>query len=319
MYSVLDITDLTRRYGDVVANDRVNLTVHPGTVTGLLGHNGAGKTTLVNQVIGLLKPDSGTIQMGDLDAVANPATARHQVSIQPQAQAPLDGLTPLLAIELSARLRGADRREAKRRAAALVEELDIGEWASRRAQPEGRGLSGGVRRLTSFAMALAYPTPLIILDEPTNDVDAARRRLLWDAIRRQGDQGSGVLVVTHNVAEMERVADDVILLHHGRVVANGSPAKLCGTSDQGLRLELNLTPGTPEPPVPDGLVIRRLQLGRRLLLTVPAHAASEAVTWAMGTLRDGLTEGYSLGPATLEDAYLNLTGSQDQETNHDGQ
>src|SRR5690554_1536834 len=98
MSDVLHVTGLTRRFGAVVANDDVTLRVRPGEAVGLLGHNGAGKTTLVSQVVGLLRPDAGTIRVGGTDAVAHPAAARRHVALQPQAQAPIDGLTPRTAI-----------------------------------------------------------------------------------------------------------------------------------------------------------------------------------------------------------------------------
>src|SRR5690606_37342971 len=151
-----------------------------------------------------------------------------------------------------------------------------------RALPEDRGLSGGVRRLTAFAMAIVAPTPVVVLDEPTNDVDAARRRLLWQAVRRLGERGAGVLLVTHNVAGAERVVDDLVLLDRGRVVASGSPAQLHG-SDDDLRLELALHPEGADPTEaadPPITVIRRVRAGRRVLLTLPPGEARDAVAWA---------------------------------------
>ena len=152
----LRITGLTRRFGVVVANDSVDLTVEPGTVVGLLGHNGAGKTTLVSQVVGLLRPDAGQIRVGAIDAVAHPAAARRLVAIQPQAQSPIDGLTPRDAVEIAARLRGLSAHNARAASLAMAEELDYGPWLMRRALPEGGGLSGGIRRLVGFAMAAAH-------------------------------------------------------------------------------------------------------------------------------------------------------------------
>lgn len=311
--AILEVTGLTRRFGSVVANDEVSLQVQAGDVVGLLGHNGAGKTTLVSQLVGLLRPDAGTIRVGDADAVADPAAARRHIALQPQAQAPLDGLTPRQAIELAGRIRGLSARDSRATATSLADELDLGPWLDRRALPEGGGISGGVRRLTSFAMAVAAPMPLLVLDEPTNDIDASRRRLLWEAVRRRGDEGSGVLVVTHNVAEAERVVDDLVVLHHGRVVASGSPARLRGSQDADLRLELQLLPdlgadGLPQPvPV---TVRRQVQVGRRVLLTVPADEASAAVAWASELAQQGRIDGYALGPVTLEDTYLALTADR---------
>lgn len=306
---VLRITALTRRYGKVIANDDVSLRVRPGEIVGLLGHNGAGKTTLVSQVVGLLKPHAGQITLGGLDAVRSPGAARRHVALQLQSQTPIDGLTPRTAIEIGARIRGLSARDARRAARDLAAELDIGPWLDQRALPEGGGLSGGIRRLTGFAMAVAAPTPLLILDEPTNDIDASRRRLLWDAVRRRGDQGTGVLLVTHNVAEAERIVDELVILDRGRVVAAGSPARLRGTQDSDLRLELQLGPDAPDPSEgdPDLPVRRRVRTGRRTLLTVAADDAAACVAWATAQDADGRIDGFSLAPSTLEDAYLALT------------
>ncbi|NED97057.1 ABC transporter ATP-binding protein [Phytoactinopolyspora alkaliphila] len=309
--AVLEVEALSRRFGSVVANDHVALRVRPGEVVGLLGHNGAGKTTLVSQVVGLLRPHGGSIRVAGVDVIADPATARRCVALQAQAQAPLDGLTPRAAIEIAGRLRGMSQADARSAARALADELDISEWFERRATPDGGGLSGGVRRLTAFAMAAVAPVPLVILDEPTNDVDAARRRRLWETVRRLGDDGAGVLLVTHNVVEAERVVDELVVLDRGKVVAAGSPSQLRGTSDRDLRLELSLHPDGDDPsaapadvPIP---IARRVRVGRRVLLTLSAADAEAAVAWATTLRSNERIEGYALAPVTLEDAYLAAT------------
>ncbi|WP_353987385.1 ABC transporter ATP-binding protein [Ruicaihuangia caeni] len=311
--AVLEVEALTKRFGALVANDAIDLTVQPGQVVGLLGHNGAGKTTLVSQVVGLSKPDSGAVRVAGINAIADPAAARRCVALQAQSQAPLDGLTPRAAIEIAGRIRGMSRNDARRAARELADELDIGEWLDRRAMPDGGGLSGGVRRLTAFAMAAVARVPLIILDEPTNDVDAARRRLLWSSVRRLGDEGAGVLLVTHNVVEAERVVDDLVVLDRGAVVAAGSPSRLRGDRDNELRLELSLTPEGEDPTLPStGVpmpVTRRVRVGRRVLLTIAPDAAESAVRWAAALRGQGRVEGYALAPATLEDAYLAVTAN----------
>lgn len=331
---VLRVEGVTKSFGEVRANDDVSLRVRAGEVVGLLGHNGAGKTTLVSQIVGLLRPAAGTIRVAHVDAVADPAAARRRVALQAQAQAPLDGLTPRTAIELAGRIRGLRPQQARRAAEELAAELDILPWLDRRALPEGRGISGGVRRLTAFAMAVVAPTPLVVLDEPTNDIDASRRRRLWTAVRRLGDEGSGVLLVTHNVVEAERVVDELVVMDRGKVVAAGSPAQLRGSDDTDLRLELHLQPGGQDPtdpgaadpdgaadPTVDGAaaqvgavpvpVSRRVRSGRRVLLTIPAAAASTAVSWATDLNERGRIDGYALAPATLEDAYLAVTASDE--------
>lgn len=321
MPPILDITDLTKRFGDLTANDGVTLDVQPGEVVGLLGHNGAGKTTLVKQIVGLMKPHAGQIMVNGIDALAHPAQARKQVSLQAQSQAPLEGLTPYEAITIAGRLRGMDRSGAHQATERLIEELEITAWRTTRALPEGRGLSGGIRRLTAFAMAVVCPTPLLILDEPTNDVDVARRRLLWQMVREVADAGVGVLLVTHNVHEAEQVVDDLYILDHGRVVASGSPDQLRGRTTQALRLELigrNDNPLSTSTAAPPPITwTRQVDLGRRVLLNIPATQASPALDWAETLAHQGVIDSFSLGPVTLEDLYLDIVEPDaSQETTH---
>jgi ABC-2 type transport system ATP-binding protein len=220
---VLEVSHLRKVYKrGVVANDDISLSVAPGEVYGLLGHNGAGKTTLINQVAGIARPTSGTIRLAGGDPVADPDFARRMCSVQAQAQVPLMGVSPREAIDVIARIRGASRAEARAATARLLGSLDIERWANTR----GELLSGGVRRLVAFAMAAVWPGQLVILDEPTNDVDPVRRRLMWEQVRALVDDGRAVLVVTHNVIEAERGLDRLSILSRGRVLASGTPAEL---------------------------------------------------------------------------------------------
>jgi len=234
---LLSIRDLRKVYpGGKLANAGISIEVGRGEVFGLLGPNGAGKTTLVSQVIGLLRPTSGEIRLGDVDLVRHPAVARRACAYLPQGRLPIDSLPIATAVELIARLRGADTRGARRRTRALLAALEIEEWADQL----GSRVSGGVRRLTGFAMAIVWPAPLVILDEPTNDVDPLRRRLLWREVRRVADGGSAILLVTHNVLEAERTVDRLAVLDRGRILAQGSPAALAdgagGIEETYLRL-----------------------------------------------------------------------------------
>ncbi len=311
---LLEISGLTKTYRKGArANAGIDLSVEAGEVFGLLGHNGAGKTTLVNQVIGLLLPDAGTITIDGRDVVADPSYARRACSIQPQAQVPLDGLTPRQAIELVGRIRGGSRADIRARSAHLADALDIGEWMDQ----DGRKLSGGVKRLVSFAMAAVMPGRLVVFDEPTNDVDPVRRRLLWSQVRAVGDAGAAVLLVTHNVVEAERAVDRLAILDHGLVIETGTPTELKERVADDLRLELVLEPGASAPPMPD-CVVRSVGAGQRVVATVHAGAASQAVGWAVDLKRAGVVEEYRLGPATLEDVYVELVGRADVLANGNG-
>ncbi|HJX67686.1 MAG TPA: ABC transporter ATP-binding protein [Candidatus Limnocylindrales bacterium] len=301
---LLQIEELTKVYRTGTrANDRISLAVGEGEVFGLLGHNGAGKTTLVNQVVGLLRPTSGAIRIDGRDMVADPGLARRLCSFQAQAQVPIDGLTPRQAIDLLGQLRGSSKLEVRRRRERLVDALDLGEWLD----IDAARLSGGVKRLVAFAMAAVSPGRVVMLDEPTNDVDPVRRRLLWRQVRTLADHGAAVLLVTHNVIEAERSVDRLAILDRGRVIAEGTPAELKARLGAALRLELVLSSDsadTPVSPFPGTAV----SVGNRLMVGVPMDGAGQAVTWAESLQRAGAIEEFTLGPATLEDVYVALVG-----------
>jgi ABC-2 type transport system ATP-binding protein len=301
---LLEIDELTKVYRTGTrANDGISLAVDEGEVFGLLGHNGAGKTTLVNQVVGLLRPTAGSIRIDGRDVVADPGLARRLCSFQAQAQVPIDGLTPRQAIDLLGQLRGGSAADVRRSRQRLVETLDLGEWLD----VDAARLSGGVKRLVAFAMAAVAPGRLVMLDEPTNDVDPVRRRLLWRAVRSLADEGAAVLLVTHNVIEAERSVDRLAILDAGRVIAEGTPAELKARLGAALRLELVLNPESDSAPVsPFGG--SAVAVGNRLMVGVPADAAAAAVAWAESLERAGSVEEYTLGPATLEDVYVALVG-----------
>jgi ABC-2 type transport system ATP-binding protein len=308
MNVLLEAQGIVKRYrgSPTPANNGVDISVEAGQVYGLLGHNGAGKTTLVNQVIGLLKPDAGTIRIAGRDAVADPGYARRVCSIQPQAQVPIAGLTPRQAIETLGRLRGGEGSAVRARTTELIEALALAEWAD----ASGARLSGGVRRLVSFCMAAVEPGRLVILDEPTNDVDPVRRRLLWDQVRSLADGGAAVLLVTHNVSEAERSVDRLAILGHGRVLAEGTSAELKAGVADGMRLELVLDEVSATPARPP-FATTFLDLGNRVVATLPTAAGGEAAVWAQTLRQARRIDEYTLGAATLEDAYIALAGDDE--------
>jgi ABC-2 type transport system ATP-binding protein len=307
----------------IVANDSLDLSVQSGTVFGLLGPNGAGKSTLVKQIIGLVAPTSGSIHLDGVDLVAKPDWARRQCSYLPQGALPIDSLRVTEAIELAARVRGASRAQARERCEHMVEALELEEW--RRAF--GSALSGGVKRLMGFAMAAVWPTSLVILDEPTNDVDPVRRRHLWREIRNLRDAGTTVLLVTHNVLEAEHSVDRLAIIDRGRILAEGTPASLRHGDQHELRLSLRLHPESSQGDrnaLPD-FADRNLPeffprepapflTGRWLRLSLDEERARDALDWARSLREQGQVEEYALAPVNLEDTYVRLVGSQEATT-----
>jgi ABC-2 type transport system ATP-binding protein len=305
--AALEISNLSKRYrGGVLANDRVDLRIRRGEVLGLLGPNGAGKTTLVRQIIGLLKPTSGSIVLDGHDLVANPSLARQLCAYLPQGAVPLDSFRPAEVVDLVGRIRGGNRRSVRRKTAELMEALELDEWR----RTFGARLSGGVKRLVGFIMTAVWPASLVILDEPTNDVDPLRRRLLWKQVRRLASDGSTILLVTHNVLEAEQAVDRLAVMDHGRIIAQGTPSSLKARSSHRLRLQLDLSPGADPLPLP--VIVRgNIRVGRRLYLLVDERDAVDAIHWARSLVEDGSAEEYALGASTLEDVYIRLIGRED--------
>jgi ABC-2 type transport system ATP-binding protein len=305
--ALLEIEHISKAYrGGVLANDDISLSVEAGEVFGLLGPNGAGKTTLVNQIIGLLAPTSGTIQVAGVNTVEKPGFARQACSFQPQTQVPIEGMTPYQAIELSGRLRGGKADQVRARAVELIEAFELGAWSNK----GGEALSGGVRRLVAFCMAAVVPGQVTILDEPTNDVDPLRRRLLWQQVRLLADRGSAVLLVSHNVLEVERSVDRLAIIDHGKMIGSGTPGSMKNGDGDYLRLELLFEPGSTLPALP-AFLSHPVNGGRRLIGRVNAADVTQAALWAKRMKDEQLVEEYSIGPATLEDAYIRKIGRAD--------
>ncbi len=297
---MLAIDHVTKTYrGGVLANDDITLDAAAGEVFGLLGPNGAGKTTLVSQVLALLMPDSGTITIDGIDVVRRADEARRLCSFQPQAAAPVEGLTARQAVEIVGCVRGGRRDAVRRRAAELLDALDLGEVADRTVR-----MSGGMARLTGFCMAAVVPGRVVVLDEPTNDVDPMRRRALWQQIRRLADDGAAVLLVTHNVLEAERCVDRLAIVAGGRVRAIGAPGTLKAELAAPLRLECTLDPDRPAPDLPASATLMATT-GRRLLAQVQLADVGHAVTWAQRAQDLGVITEFSVAAASLEDVYAN--------------
>lgn len=246
--------------------------------------------------------------------MADTRFARRACSFQAQAQVPINGLTPRQAIKLIGQMRGGRRQDVWAAADRLIDSLELGEWRD----VDGLRLSGGLKRLVSFAMAAVVPGRLVMLDEPTNDVDPVRRRLLWRLVLGLADDGAAVLLVTHNVPEAERSVDRLAILDRGRVMTEGTPAALKAGLADDLRLEVVLEPGVESPSAPPwaGSVLAQ---GHRMLLTVPSAQAPEAIAWADGLRRDGRAEEFSLVPVSLEDVYVAVVGRAEALANGEGE
>jgi len=307
-YAVAGLSKVYRaKSGNVTATDGIGLEVRRGEVFGLLGPNGAGKTTLVRQLIGLLRPDAGRIELFGRDVIAYPRVVPDFVAYLPQNDAALADLCAADALQTTGRLRGLTRARAVAERDAVIDELGLGGFARR---PIGT-LSGGQRRLAYVGAALVGDRPVLVLDEPTTGLDPIARRAVWSAIeRRRLDTAATVLLVTHNVLEAETVLDRVAILDHGAVIACDTPGQLKAQVDRDVRLELAWR---RDPPDADPLVIslraRAVEHGRRWSVRLSADDARAALADLTNGPLFAALDDFTLSTPSLEDVYLTLGGA----------
>jgi ABC-type multidrug transport system ATPase subunit len=299
---VYEVSRVTKVYPGQkeAANQDISLQVAQGEIFGLLGDNGAGKTTLVRQMVNLLRSSAGRILLFGRPVDGDPLHVSRCVGYMPQDSYTLNNLTVSEALYYTARLRGLSRADSAAERARLLEEWQLGDLRDR---PNTR-LSGGQRRLLRLAVAMAGSPPVLILDEPTNDLDPLRRRLVWDRLREENARrGTTVLFITHDAIEAEKVIQRVCILRAGQVAALGSPAELKRAVDQKLRLELIFPPNCP-PDLPAGLEPRAIQPGRWMVYLEWRDAAAVLDRLNLAQLDD-----FRLYSATLEDLYLYYASS----------
>jgi ABC-type multidrug transport system ATPase subunit len=290
----------------VVANDGITFTAESGEAFGLLGPNGAGKTTLVRQMVGLLAPSAGEIRLfGDAVGARGPGgSIGRTVAYLPQSALGLGELRVEEALRWTAMLRGLGERAAGAETAELVGALELDGFEDRQI----RRLSVGQRRLVHIGMALCGRLPVLILDEPTADIDPALRRRIWNLISARTSSGACVVLVTHDVAEAEHVLDRVAILRAGRIVAEGTPAELKASLAHRTRIELRVAAAAhidPDAVAADIDGETRVS-GRAVSAWVPAELAVTALEKVIASAGLDGFEDVRLVTPTLEDVYLEL-------------
>ncbi len=213
---------LSKHFGDLVAVDSVDLSVETGSVVSLLGPNGAGKTTIVRMIATLSAPTSGSASVCGFDVVTEADSVRSVLSLTGQFAALEDNLTARENLLLMARLRGYGSAAAARIVDRLIERFDIGEFRDKLI----KSVSGGQRRRTDLAASLVVPPKLLVLDEPTTGLDPRSRQVVWSTVRDLIDEGVTVLLTTQYLEEADALADQIMLIDHGRAVATGTPTDL---------------------------------------------------------------------------------------------
>jgi len=303
----ISVTGLKKHFGDVRALDGVDLEAAPGTVIGLLGPNGAGKTTAVRVMTTLLAPDAGTVRVAGLDVIRDAAVLRTRIGLAGQYAAVDENLTGVENLVMVGRLYGEGRARAKRRARELLERFELGDAGDRPA----RGYSGGMRRRLDLAAALVARPPVLFLDEPTTGLDPRSRLGMWTTIEDLVADGTTVLLTTQYLDEADRLADTIVVIDSGRVIADGTPDELKDRVG-GERLVVALAdarraaaaiealaPLSDEPPASDGDTVSLTVRGRSGTIVEAVRRLDGA---GIGVADLGLRR------PTLDDVFLSLTG-----------
>ncbi len=299
----LEVSGLVKRYGSRTAVDGLDLSVPQGTVTAVLGPNGAGKTTTVETCEGYRRPDAGTVRVLGLDPVSQAALLRPRIGVMLQS----GGVYP-----------GARAEEMLRHMAALhAQPLDVDSLSEALGldscgRTPYRRLSGGQQQRLALAMAIVGRPELVFLDEPSAGLDPQGRRATWDLVRELRGDGVTVVLTTHHMDEAEELADDVVIIDGGRVVAQGSPERLCrGGAENSLRFtgRPGLDLASLLKALPDNTAAAELVPGGyRVTGTVDPQMLATVTSWCAqnGVMPDRI----SVERRTLEDVFLELTGKE---------
>jgi daunorubicin resistance ABC transporter ATP-binding subunit len=216
------VEGLRKRFGDVVALDGIDFEVPPATVFGLLGPNGAGKTTAVRALTTILRPDAGKATVLGFDVAKDADRVRARIGLAGQFAAVDGNLTGRENLRLIGRLTHLPRRLIEDRAAELLEQFDLADAADRPV----RTYSGGMRRRLDLCAALVHRPPVLFLDEPTTGLDLYSRGQLWGVIENLVTEGTTLLLTTQYLEEADRLADQLVVIDHGNVIAEGTPVQL---------------------------------------------------------------------------------------------
>jgi ABC-2 type transport system ATP-binding protein len=302
-------TGLTKRFGATLALDGLDLEVGEGDILGVLGPNGAGKTTAVSILTTLLEPDEGTAVVAGADVRTEPQLVRRRIGLSGQYAAVDEILTGYENLEMIGRLYRLGRRRARERARELLDRFDLQDAADRPV----KGYSGGMRRRLDLAGALVAEPPVLFLDEPTTGLDPRSRIELWGVIRELVARGTTLLLTTQYLEEADQLADEILVIDHGRELARGTSEQLKARVG-GDRIEVTLEDRAQLEVARvalSALAVGEVEVdGDSATLLAPVSGGAADLTTALRELDDRAVAVRDVGlrRPTLDDVFLTLTG-----------
>jgi len=292
--AAIQVNSVSKRYGSLVALDRVDLTIEPGEFFGLLGPNGAGKTTLISIIAGLVRASSGQVAIMGHDVVSDFRAARLSVGVVPQELA----FDPFFTVRETLSFQSG--YFGLRHNGAWIDEVLENLGLTSKANTNTRALSGGMKRRLLVAQALVHKPPVIVLDEPTAGVDVELRQTLWSFIRRLNREGHTIVLTTHYLEEAQALCGRIAMLKAGRIVALDTTRALLG---RVAGLQLTMRPrGTP----PASVLAHRIEERDGLLTLRLAHSDEVARVLSECAAAGCTVEDLEVGHADLEDVFLQL-------------
>ena len=306
---LLEIRNLTKRFGALAAVQNVNLSVPAGEIFGLLGPNGAGKTTTVSIVCGLLSPTEGDVTVDGHSVLREPMAVRREVGVVPQELALYGALSGRENLVFFGRMQEIPARLLQERVRAVLDIVGLTDRQNDRVET----YSGGMKRRLNVAIGLLNQPRLLILDEPTVGVDPQSRNNILETLRELNRQGVTMLYTSHYMEEVEFLCSHIAIMDHGRVIADGSQeelqrraggqdivsVRLADEADEALRTRLMALPGVETVELQDHAVRIATASGRALLAPLVAELAAAGTTVTAIEVKE----------PNLEDLFLSLTGT----------
>ncbi|MFW0788215.1 ATP-binding cassette domain-containing protein [Gordonia sp. CPCC 205333] len=308
----IEAIGLVKRFGDFTAVDDVSFTVPQGSVLGLLGPNGAGKTTTVRMMTTLSPPTSGTARIAGHDVTEQPDLVRRSMGLTGQAATVDEILTGRENIKMIGGLYGINRKALARRGEELLEQFSLTEAGDKQV----KSYSGGMRRRLDLAVSLLASPPVLFLDEPTTGLDPRSRSELWDVLRNLVSDGTTLLLTTQYLEEADQLADNIVVIDKGKIIAQGTPLQL---KEQAGAASLVLTVSAADDiPAAAALLAKTggevfIDRGARKL-TAPADGLAD-LTRVIGWFDESgiAIDDLGLARPSLDDVFLSLTGHRTED------